>query len=310
MRDIIQLAMGCLCVVVLSTGDVTAQDAWPLQYDSTLIDSLVADSNNTRTVEEAACGAFEFGDINGNGIAYEIADAAMLAMYFVKGTVAFGSHVTGSVSASDVNHDGLRLGVADLVYLANVARCDPVMYDRLYPVHLDVDIWNGRFYTREPLGAAYVVVSGDVTPTLLANRMRIDYAFDGENTRILVFSLECNSFDGDFLAVSGDIISAEYATDIGQAVVSGPLPVLYGRTWNFPNPFNVSTNITFIVPEEGLTWKLDIYNVLGQLTDSYSGESGGRRHVTWLAVDRPSGVYIYQLQIADTAVTHKMVLLK
>jgi hypothetical protein len=64
------------------------------------------------------------GDVNMNGIGYEIADAVMFTNYFISGLSAFGDHVDGSVAASDANADGATLTVADLVYLVRVIQGD------------------------------------------------------------------------------------------------------------------------------------------------------------------------------------------
>jgi hypothetical protein len=65
------------------------------------------------------------GDININGIPYEIADAVMYTRYFVEGLTAFGAHVEASIAASDVNADGITLSVADLVYLIRQPKTRP-----------------------------------------------------------------------------------------------------------------------------------------------------------------------------------------
>jgi hypothetical protein len=51
------------------------------------------------------------GDINMNGLAYEIADAVMFSNYFIQGLAAFGDHAEGSTANSDVNEDGKPLTI-------------------------------------------------------------------------------------------------------------------------------------------------------------------------------------------------------
>jgi hypothetical protein len=311
MRDIIQLAMGCLFVAVLATGDVAAQDGWPLQYDGTPIDSLVADSNNTRTVAEAACGDFRRGDLNGNGVAYEIADAVMFSNYFVNGLAAFGSHTNASVAASDVNHDGLKLTVADFVYHIRIVVGDALPYFWVIrPVKASITLGNGVWSVDLPMGAAYVVIAGNMTPTLLANNMEMKYAFDGSCTNILVYSLDGNSFTGNFLYVDGEVVYMEFATANAQPVMADLSPAPYVLAQNYPNPFNPSTAIKFQIPVQGQAWKLNIYNITGQLVESFSSVSNGFNAVTWNASGLPSGVYFYQLTSGDVVLTRKMVFRK
>ena len=68
------------------------------------------------------------GDINLNGLSFEVADAAMLSEYFLKGAAAFGAHAEGSMMASDANGDGIQATPADLLYMWLVIRGDSVAF--------------------------------------------------------------------------------------------------------------------------------------------------------------------------------------
>jgi energy-coupling factor transport system permease protein len=70
------------------------------------------------------------GDINVNGLPYEIADAVMFTNYFISGLMAFGTHAEASIAASDANADGVALSVADLVYLIRVVVGDASPYPK------------------------------------------------------------------------------------------------------------------------------------------------------------------------------------
>ena len=60
---------------------------------------------------------YHFGDINDNGIPFEIGDAMMYSNYFIYGLAAFEPHVELSIYLSDVNNDGVTLTTADLLLL-------------------------------------------------------------------------------------------------------------------------------------------------------------------------------------------------
>ncbi|MEW5924774.1 MAG: dockerin type I domain-containing protein [Candidatus Zixiibacteriota bacterium] len=60
------------------------------------------------------------GDINLNGIAYEIADYIVFTNYFLYGLPAFIINVEAQIAATDINADGLPLTVNDLIYLIRV----------------------------------------------------------------------------------------------------------------------------------------------------------------------------------------------
>jgi hypothetical protein len=251
------------------------------------------------------------GDININGLGYEIADAVMFTNYFINGLAAFGSHVEGSIAASDTNRDGIALSVADLVYLIRVVVGDAQPYAKTAPVAANITYGNDRFSVDVEMGAAYIVMAGDVTPTLLSNNMDMVYASDGQRTNILVYSTEANqSFSGDFLQVAGEIVSTEFATFNGARVAAKVMPSTFEVAQNYPNPFNPTTTFKFTVPNGG-DWKLGIYNITGQLVESYSGVSEtGYETVVWDASDLSSGIYFYRVSTQNESVTKKAVLLK
>jgi hypothetical protein len=252
------------------------------------------------------------GDINLNKLGYEIADAVMFTNFFVTGLSAFGTHVEGSIAASDTNKDGITLSVADLVYLIRVIVGDALPYDKISPTVAQVTYGDGIFSVDKSMGAALVVVSGNVTPTLLAGNMEMKSAFDGRNTNILVYSFEANqTFAGNFLRAEGQVVKTEFATYFGQMVVAKLMPANFELSQNYPNPFNPSTKINVMIPREGVDWKLNIYNVTGQLVESFSGVSkSGFESVVWDASNVSSGVYFYKLTAGDFSDTKKAVFLK
>ena len=251
------------------------------------------------------------GDINLNNIAHEIADAVMFTNYFIEGLSAFGDHVEGSIAASDVNRDGIALSVADLVYLIRVIVGDAQPYAKLDPVSAHVTYNAGTFGVTGEMGAALVVLAGDVTPTLLANNMDMMFGYNGTSTSVLVYSLEPNqSFTGDFLHVEGRVVSTEFATFYGQPVTAKVMPTSFTVSQNYPNPFNPTTKIDITVPNGG-AWSLNIYNISGRLVKSYSGISqSGFETIEWDASDASSGVYLYKVSAGKNSLTKKAVLLK
>ncbi|MCX6836123.1 MAG: T9SS type A sorting domain-containing protein, partial [candidate division Zixibacteria bacterium] len=251
------------------------------------------------------------GDINLNGLANEIADAVMFTNYFIQGVSAFGTHIQGSIAASDVNADGLALTVADLVYLIRVIVGDAAPYDKAIPVAANVTIGDGNFSVDVPMGAAHIVIAGEVTPTLLATNMEMKYGVVDGNTNILVFSTEANqSFTGQFLNAEGRVISANLATFLGQPVSATVMPANYALHQNYPNPFNPTTTFKIDIPKAGVDWTLNIYNVTGQLVQNFSGVSTGSDEVVWDASNNASGIYFYKLTAGDFSATKKAVLLK
>jgi hypothetical protein len=253
------------------------------------------------------------GDINLNNVPHEVADAVLFTNYFVYGIGVFNINTAGQIAASDVNADGITLSVADLVHLIRVIVGDADPYYKVGApakvnyVHAD----NGLMSVDgAQIGAAFVVAEGDVTPELKADGMEMRYAFDGINTRILVYSFEANSFTGEFLNLEGDVLSIEMATREGNPVNAKLIPSTFSLAQNYPNPFNPTTSIAFSLPVAS-DYDLTIYNVSGQTIATFSGtEQAGHVVLEWHADDLASGVYFYRLDAGSFSDTKKMVLLK
>ena len=91
--------------------------------------------------------------------------------------------------------------------------------------------------------------------------------------------------------------------------------------WNYPNPFNPTTTITYHVPKSEVSSatavSLKIYDVSGKLIRTLVDDLRvpGNHSVVWDGVDAygepaGSGVYYYILSAAGNSVTKRMVLLK
>lgn len=85
---------------------------------------------------------------------------------------------------------------------------------------------------------------------------------------------------------------------------------------NFPNPFNPSTTISFLLPENA-TCTLDIYNIRGQKVRTLinDAKSAGNYSVFWNGQNdngKPvsSGLYFYRLVTPNFSQTRKMLLVK
>jgi len=265
------------------------------------IDIICADSIDDR------------GDINLNGIPNEVADAVLFTNYFVHGIGVFTVNTAGQIAATDVNADGLTLSVADLVHLIRVIVGDADPYykvgapTRVNYVHAD----NGLMTVDgAKIGAAFVVAEGDVVPQLKAEGMEMRYAFDGVNTRILVYSMEGNSFTGELMDLDATVLSIEMATDEGNPVYAKLIPSAFSLAQNYPNPFNPTTSLAFNLPVTS-DYVLTIFNVNGQRITEFSGtHEAGTVVIEWEAGDLASGVYFYRLDAGRFSDTKKMVLLK
>jgi hypothetical protein len=261
------------------------------------------------------------GDINVNGAPCEAADAVMFANYFTRGLQAFPQHPTYgpqlSVEASDVNRDGVPLGLADLQLLIRIIAGDfepayPPLgtWSKFAPAEVELVRRDDVMSVDAEVGAAHLVMAGEVEPVLLVD-LEMRCAFDGMNTRILIYDPSGRAgFSGEFVRVSGDIVDVELAGRAGEPVVTRLVPGSFTLEQNYPNPFNPTTRIGFHLAEGG-RWVLDIYNLGGQRVDGFEGLAGpGHQSVIWDATNMASGIYFYRLTVGRKSASRKAVLLK
>jgi hypothetical protein len=89
------------------------------------------------------------------------------------------------------------------------------------------------------------------------------------------------------------------------------LPENFILDQNFPNPFNPTTTIRFLIPERSLV-TLKIYDILGNevLTLINKYMEVGSYEVKFNANKYSSGIYLYKISAGDFISTKKMILIK
>jgi hypothetical protein len=92
---------------------------------------------------------------------------------------------------------------------------------------------------------------------------------------------------------------------------SNILPNSFRLDQNYPNPFNPTTNISYTIPQNGIT-SLKVYNILGKevanLVNKY--QANGHYSITFNASNLSSGVYFYKLSNGKLSNTKKMILIQ
>ncbi len=283
------------------------------------------------------------GDLNLNGVAYEIADAVVYTNYFIHGFAAFLINIDGQTAASEINRDGIPLTVADLVYLIRILTGDVPPSPKVAPpgsaVKIMTQIENNNLSVKSdvnyPTGAGLLVFEySDAVPEMpslgsVASDMDIVYNITDSEIRVLIYSFDLDKKidvgQGDLLNLNfrgnGSIRLTEtyfagyYGELLKTEIVNGLLPGDFVLSQNYPNPFNPSTTINLTVPI-ACDWKIDIFNTAGQVVRTYDGVTEpGTVSIVWdgLNYNRQSvatGIYFYRVKAADYTETRKMILLK
>ena len=90
------------------------------------------------------------------------------------------------------------------------------------------------------------------------------------------------------------------------------IPARFQLFDNYPNPFNLSTIISYQLPVNSMV-KLKVYNSIGQeietLVDQFQS-AGYHSSLLTLSSSLSSGVYFYRLITDNSVSTKKMILLK
>jgi hypothetical protein len=289
------------------------------------------------------------GDVNENGLPYEISDAVKLAAY-LSGKITLSPQ---QLINSDVNQDGSMATLADLVFLIRHILEQEKIPDgeivtppgatAVVKVSEEPSGSSGsksltsiRLESEASVGGAMIIFKGE---NLKIENLKLSPESQGldlftsqvgEQFRVLVISQQAKplpkgdeslfTFEGegiDSLQVflsdqKGELLKVE------QQYEHNSLPTQYALYQNYPNPFNPETHIKFSVGGVvSAHVSLKVYNVAGQLVKTLVDEdkSAGEYNQTWNGKnenneDVASGVYFYKLKISDYVETKKMVLLR
>ncbi len=280
------------------------------------------------------------GDINLNGLAFEMADAVVFTNYFIFGRQALTINPEMQAAQSDINRDGLLLTIEDYVYMLRIvlgtmapgAPIDPGFTGILTFVETDSSIIVRSKFDM-PVGAVHLCfhapdlqgynISGEAMSAFSGDSLKIlltDSIGTSERT-LLEISYRGSLPNLAYCAAAGyygeKVTVAklfEQPTDLNESGDT-PVPTAFALYQNYPNPFNPVTEIRFALPTRA-DWELGIYNIAGQKVRSFSGSDGaGYKIIRWDGTDNsgsvlPTGIYFYRLNASDFTASKKMLLLK
>ncbi len=109
----------------------------------------------------------------------------------------------------------------------------------------------------------------------------------------------------------------EYGTAVSVENEKG-IPAEFSLSQNYPNPFNPTTTIKYSIPavdensSSATNVIIKVYDILGKeiTTLVNQTQNPGQYKVTFNAVNLPSGLYFYRLQVGNNILTKKCLLIK
>jgi len=282
------------------------------------------------------------GDINMNGIAWEISDAVLLANHIIRPEQFPFDYI--QMLASDTNRDGVPATMPDLVYMLNVIN------GNIPPPRLsyDEDILSAHVYADFDEARAGILVfrydsaipAGGILVRLDHGDKEVGSISTGTSMNLLnsddngILSVMLFDYDGGVIFPGEEIfeirvpdesipivtelqVSDRYGYFIPSKSRSIPnIPNTFMLHGAYPNPFNSSTSIKFSLPEQ-TDIDLSIYNVLGQMVKSFrfNNMPAGECSVVWDGFSDSgsgvsSGVYLYRITAGEYEATSRMTLLK
>lgn len=273
------------------------------------------------------CDEYEFdptGDVNSNGIAYEIGDLVVFFNYFLVGLAAFTINEEEEIAATDINKDGVPLTVQDYQQLANringEAISNSTIFSELkimitdstfridYSSRIPVSVIWFWFYAPDraidwPDEVAYSTYWGDTIKPIAPSR---GHTLDSSVMEFKYYGTPPTLVYCEAAGINGENIKFKIINEV--------LPKNFVLHQNHPNPFNSSTAITFDLPTLA-NWSLDIINANGQKIRTFLDENIGSLTILWdgkdeNGMDSPSGVYLYRLRAGAFSESKKMLLLK
>ena len=162
------------------------------------------------------------------------------------------------------------------------------------------------------IGGVQITLShgSDFSLELTDKAMVADYRTNGNSTTLIVVVPEGEEIftsKGDF-----EVVDVIVANSEGQMDVSvNDIPTVFSLGAAYPNPFNPSTNLKYLVAEDGNV-SIAVYNLQGRLIKELINDfkSIGSYEITWDANNVPSGVYFVRMSINGFSSMQKVMLIK
>jgi hypothetical protein len=270
------------------------------------------------------------GDLNCNGMPYDVGDAIVFVNYLMGGAAALCQGDCAPIEncaelqakASDINGDGYYWTIADLVMLLNHINDNGGGLAAPPGENVEVSVAGSemQLISDVDVGAAYFVMKyeGDVAePELSVDGMDLAWNAEDGLLKVLVYSMESNAIAAGShtlftvpgaknLTIDKVEIAGAGGTQLGVRVTGGPKT--FALYQNRPNPVRTGTDIVYAIPTDAKV-SLKIYDAAGMLVQTLVNEwkTRGFHSASWDANEVANGVYFYKLDAGKYSATRKLI---
>jgi len=166
----------------------------------------------------------------------------------------------------------------------------------------DFDFDHYRIYRSTSEG--FVPGAGDLLGEIEHNEFRDESISTGEDYYYLVAAVDYNGNEG--------LSSSQLAMNTLSNEDENFLPTEFKVLGNYPNPFNPSTSIQYLIPEAS-TISISVHDLRGGLVVSLLNkvvQEAGSHSIQWEAASSPAGIYLVKIEAGDEFQIVRAVLIK
>jgi len=197
--------------------------------DSNTVRALDFHNGGVNLMEDMGCNS---GDINVNGVYYEVSDFILFTNYFTYGLAVFVINPQWQIAQTDINCDGITLSVTDLVFLLRIITGDtpsgpmpPAIAADTCLLVQDTVAGTISLDYAQSLSTVHMLFDGEVVPEFDFPQHDANAYWDGIYTRVLIVPQlalgTLSPINSGLLfsySGSGNLISASVAYDGQQTV--------------------------------------------------------------------------------------------
>ena len=249
-----------------------------------------------------------YGDVNGD-FSVDVTDIVLIVSFILETAVP----TPEQLAAGDVNDDG-ALNILDVVDIVNWLLGSPLQLDGGIRDAQIQFIGNTVQLTANGRVAGFQLdLAGDYT--ISRNNLPDGWGFYQANNKLVAISLDGSDigsktvfeFSGQMEVLEG--IAADWTGNGINISISNPSAYALGQA--FPNPFNPSTTLHYILPEEASV-SMVVFDMLGrEVVTLVSGmQTAGTHAVVWDAKNVSAGMYLVRMESGSYSATRKVMLVK